>query len=307
MCRSVPEFLTLVQDLRPRWRALRIPTQSDRIRPYGENRALWFRGQSDARWGLAPKLWREEYRDANEAEMRLAFESAGLPLVESSAPCDKWNWYFLMQHYRAPTRLLDWTISPLIALYFAVRSDEKATQDAAVWVVDPWRWNRAHIKNLFGPAIAGWEETAGYLLDLEDAFDTDEAEKQTKKKWPVAIEPYQFDRRIAAQGSKFFLFGTAKDMANSLTINRPKGGGGKHSVLDKLIIPKSAIETMRAALNDIGINEKAMFPDLEGLGRQIAWEWKSREIGPGEQKAIKRKRFDRSPKRPHIGTRSEQA
>jgi hypothetical protein len=292
-CRTLSEFLTLVQGLRPRWRKLNLPTQSERIRPYGEDRALWFRGQSDARWGLIPKIWREEYRDANEAEMRLAFESAGHPLRQSSAAYDKWNWYFLMQHYQAPTRILDWTINPLVALYFAVRSERE--RDAVVWVVDPWRWNRAHIKHLYGPAIGGWKETAEYLLDLEDAFDTDEAENQTKKQWPVAIEPFQFDRRIAAQGSKFFLFGTKKDMTDSPTINRPKGGGGKHSVLDKINIPKAVLGPMRAALNEIGINERTMFPDLEGVGKHIAWEWKSREVPPGRQKASKRKRFDRNP------------
>jgi hypothetical protein len=197
-----------------------------------------------------------------------------------------------MQHYRAPTRLLDWTINPLVALYFAIRGEEPC--DAAVWIVDPWRWNRAHIKDLYGPAVAGWKETAGYLLDLEEAFDTDKDENQTSKKWPVAIEPSHIDRRIAAQGSKFFLFGREKDMTESPTINRPKGGGGKHSILDKIIISKDVKEPMRAELNEIGINERAMFPDLEGVGKHIAWEWKSPVIPPGRQKAAKRKRFDRT-------------
>ncbi len=71
-CRTLPEFLSVVQGLRPRWREMNLPTQSDRIRPYGEDRALWFRGQSEAGWGLTPKIWRTEYGDANEAEMRLA-------------------------------------------------------------------------------------------------------------------------------------------------------------------------------------------------------------------------------------------
>ncbi len=255
---------------------------------------MWFRGQSDASWGLTPKLWRYEYRDGNEAEMRLSFESAGLPLVHSNAPCDKWNWYFLMQHYQAPTRLLDWTISPLYALYFAVRNEHRSNVDAAVWIVDPWRWNRSHVKNLYGPALAGWEETGPYLLDLEDAFDTDETEKQTRKKWPIAIEPYQFDRRIAAQGSKFFLFGTQTDMTDSPAVNRPRGKKGKHAVLDKLIIPRDAIADIRVALHEIGINERAMFPDLEGVGKQIAWEWKSIEVPAGKVKAAARKRVNRN-------------
>ncbi len=287
-------FLAAVRGLRPRWRQLNLPTQTESIRPYGEEKSLWFRGQSDASWGLIPRIWRKEYRDANEAEIRLEFESVGTPLAQSGSLRDKWQWYFLMQHYRAPTRLLDWTTNPLVALYFAVCEDTE--HDAAVWVVDPWRWNRAHVKYLFGPAIAGWQETTKYLLDLEDAFGTDKDENQTRQKWPVAIEPHHIDRRIAAQGSKFILFGTKEDMTDSPAINRPRGGKGKHAILDKIIVPKAMGEELKAQLNEIGISERAMFPDLEGLGRHIAWEWKTRSVRAGQKRGKKRLRFVREGK-----------
>jgi len=291
---DISAFLGVVRGLRPRWRNLKLPTQTASIRPYGEEKSLWFRGQSNAGWGLTPRIWRKEYEDANEAEIRLEFESVGIPLTQSGSIHDKWHWYFLMQHYRAPTRLLDWTVSPLVALYFAVCGDIE--QDAAVWVVDPWRWNRAHVKDLFGPAVAGWSETTKYLLDLEEAFDTARDENQTRQKWPVAIEPQHIDRRIAAQGSKFMLFGTNKDMTQSPAINRPRGGDGKHAILDKITVPVTLVRDLRAELNEIGINERAMFPDLEGLGRHIAWEWKSRSVPAGKKKGTKRIRFVRNPK-----------
>ena len=181
----------------------------------------------------------------------------------------------------------------LVALYFAVC--DESDQDGAVWIIDPWRWNRAHVKYLFGPAVPGWQETQKYLLDLEQAFDTDRNENQTREKWPVAIEPPHIDRRIAAQGSEFTLFGTKKNMTDSPAINRPRGGKGKHAVLDKIIVKQETAGQLREQLNQIGINGRAMFPGLEGLGKHISWEWKSRSVPLGMKKGTKRVRFVRQP------------
>ena len=175
-------------------------------------------------------------------------KSAGLPLLHSNIPCDKWNWYFLMQNTSgAPTRLLDWTISPLFALHFCRAPTRNPRRTLRCGPVDPCgEWNEVSCQwNLYGPAIAGWDETSDYLLDLEVACDTDEAEKQTRKKWPLAVDPYPYDRRISAQGSKFYLFGTVRDMTVSPTINRPTRKKGKHSVLDKIIIPRSSVEGIK--------------------------------------------------------------
>ena len=98
-------------------------------------------------------------------------------------------------------------------------------------------------------------------------------------------------RRVAAQGSKFVLFGTEKKMNNSPAINRPRGGGGKHAVLDRIIVPTKIRTKLRYELHQIGINEQAMFPDLEGLGKHIAWEWKSRIAPSGMEKGTRRLRF----------------
>jgi len=271
-CTDVPSFLKIVSGLRARWRDLGLPAQSDKKRPFGEEKALWFRGQSDFSLGLIPKFWRPEYERANEAEMRLEFMSVGFPLGDSSADKDDWYWYFLMQHYGCPTRLLDWTTNPLVSLYFAVR--HVTAQDAAVWVIDPWRWNRAHVKDLYGPAIPGWKETKPYLMKLEDAFDKELGEDESRKKWPMSIEPPHIDRRIAAQGSKFLKFGKEKDMLKSPSINKKQGGKGKHAIVDRIIVPRIKAEPILSELNSLGVNQRSLFPDLEGLGGYISWEWR---------------------------------
>ncbi len=105
----------------------------------GEEAPPWFRGQGDSSWGLVPKIYRPEFVTADEKELRHKFQSAGIQLVGPTGPKNKWNWYFLMQHYGAPTRLLDWTVNPLVALFFALEPhfEKNMTSDVAVWILDP--------------------------------------------------------------------------------------------------------------------------------------------------------------------------
>ena len=260
---SLATYLRKIAEVHKLW------SVDDEITSRGDAKGLWFRGQSNAAWGLTPSRWRKDYGEANESEMRLEFESVGRQLVSVDSQRDKWGWYFLMAHYGAPTRLLDWTANPLIALYFAVTSAKPGT-NAAVWIVDPWQWNKVHIPKLFGPALPGWEETEPYLLELEAAMDTDN--KDTRRKWPIAIEPPHIDRRISAQEGRFILFGNAKDMVDSTFVNRV--GPGKRARLDKLVISSRKVEAIRDELNRVSVNDRSVFPDLAGLGKHICWEWK---------------------------------
>jgi len=259
---SLEKYLRTVAIIRRNWK------KGEAIDSRGDEKALWYRGQANSSWGLTPSRWREAYAEANESEMRLEFESVGRQLVPADHQRDKWGWYFLMAHYGAPTRLLDWTVNPLVALYFAV-SSVNSNADAAVWVIDPWNWNEVHIPHLWGPALPDWKETKPYLWNVEKAQDTDN--KEANRKWPVAIEPPHIDKRISAQEGRFFLFGNAKDMVEAPGVNRK--GRGKKAKLDKIIIPSAKAKTIRDELHRISINEKTIFPDLSGLAKHICWEW----------------------------------
>ncbi len=226
-CQTLSEYLAEVNRIRKKWR-------KGKEKSKGDSKPLWFRGQRSATWDLRPRIYRDEYADALESEVRLAFEGNGLQLATTNLNRTKWEWYFLMQHYGAPTRLLDWSGNPLAALYFAIvdERDDLKNRDAAVWIFDPWRWNGLHFDGLSGPSLPDWEETQPYLPDLEKACDGE----KVWKRWPVAIEPPSIDRRLANQTARFLLFGKKRNLVKAANRTDVGNRGKKQSRLERIVI-----------------------------------------------------------------------
>lgn len=267
--RHISEFLSIVTRIRSDW-----PQDID-VDCKGDEQALWFRGQHEVSWGLSPKLHRPEHKYADESEIRHEFQSRGLQLIQGRIPTAAYEWYFLMQHYEVPTRLLDWTDNPLMALFFAVyeKPPKQPSIDAVVWVVDPWWLNAANKevkrKKIVGPMLSDWDEATAYLPDLEGAFAGDEV----KKKFPAAIDPPHVDRRLAVQGSHFMIFGTKRDLTNMKELVR-----GKKARLAKIVVKAAAVGQIESELENVGINVSTVFPDLIALGRYLKCKWKMTKL-----------------------------
>lgn len=256
------EYLERVKQLPEVW-----DLTSGAERP-GEERRLWFRGHQDAAWKLTPRLYRQPFAGAEESEIRQEFQRRAPLSIPGRLPINKWEWYFLMQHYGAPTRLLDWTENPLVAMYFAVVGHQRKT-DAAVWVLDPWWLNPKLKRGIEGPMLSEWKEADAYLPDLEAAF----AGKRVTVRLPAAIEPPQVDRRMEAQASRFVIFGTTKDLMRTRAAST---GPPRRKHVAIIRIASTQIKEVQRDLEQYGVTASSVFPDLEGLCREICSKWKKR-------------------------------
>jgi hypothetical protein len=104
---------------------------------------LWFRGHSSTSHELIPSVFRDSLgqtgRYLDEVSMVRHFRAMNCDVVPSDAT--DFEVLVTMQHYLAPTRLLDWTENLLVGLHFAVRGTENDDQDAALWILNARRLN----------------------------------------------------------------------------------------------------------------------------------------------------------------------
>lgn len=277
---SLPEFIERVSEIEKGW--------SPKEEPWG----LWYRGHHKAFWSLQPRLYREldSDDDAREAddEIREDFIKRA-PSLTDRKPENPWEWYFLMQHYGALTRLLDWTEGALIALFFAV-NENRGYHDAAVWVFDPWWLNKKVVKvtEVIPPGSPGLSEKdrEKYKPWLPDRFDS----KRLRREFPVAVYPNYIDRRIVAQRSCFTIHGSRRASLEQLFRER-----GDH--LTKVIIPSYAVAKIKQQLEMSGINESTVFPDLGGLAHSV-----SEDYQPEQEKTPHRNVYTRlAPSKIHNG------
>ena len=180
-------------------------------------------------------------------------------------PKDNWGVFFLMQHYRIPTRLLDWTSNPLAGLFFAVNGHDGKT-DAAVWILDPVEWNGGLLAD-----IGGQHRPLSTTDTHIKQYHPDESEKSTRME-PLAVHGFETNPRIVAQKGKFVVFGRSLDPMETWERKCPDWRSNRPA-LSRVTIPKNKVFQIRQMLSHYGMTHTTLFPDLEGLAMETIFKY----------------------------------
>src|SRR4051794_10238699 len=164
-----------------------------------------FRGLSDARHSLSSSLMRlAGDADPRRLEMALLRNFSKYAHTEGGHADSIWDWLALGQHRGLPTRLVDWTYSPLVALHFVTDSPEEMDKDGVVWCVNFVEANKQLPARLKRIMLREGSETL--TVDMLNTFRTlAEFDRLARTPFLVFMEPPAIDRRILNQFALFSL------------------------------------------------------------------------------------------------------
>jgi hypothetical protein len=222
----------------------------------GLNEQWLYRGHANADWALRPGIHRgytalQERNLTNEFRVRARSRYAPCP-----SNYDYSGWLALMQHYGLPTRLLDWSYSPLIAAFFAVHPDYSRIRGAGgraacIWAMAAGRLNESQG---FEPFIFPLD-AASYEPLVVPAF------KNREEPGTVGVAmALEHDARIQLQQSAFTIH-SARIPIETLK--------DSDSWLRKFVIDRTAISALFDELSRLGMRQSNLFPDLPSLAAEL--------------------------------------
>lgn len=189
-----------------------------------------YRGQSDSNWKLIPKAGRPEYTTQNDSTIFKQWKRRARFYIKQEK-LDDWELLSIAQHTGLPTRFLDWSHNPMVALFFSCF--ENMDNDGAVYMFPPENY---------------------VIAETGDPFN--------QKKEILFYQPITSNERMANQ---FGYFSVHKNPGKEFDMTSTIG------VLEKIIIPSDLKKDLILMLNQYGINFLTLFPDLEGLSKHLSW------------------------------------
>lgn len=266
---------------------------------------FWFRGQVDCSWDVTPAVYRDHgFEEANMFEHFRVLR----PEYQATHKMD-FDWLTLMQHFGAPTRLVDWTENLLVGLFFALwqQGCGEPETDGALFVLSARKLNHTITKSkdiavpdsfhvAMRTALARSQTEEEWLLHMLDArflkssvgADKYESIKAQSQKLlreelfsaPVAVFPGRRNDRLVAQAGVFTIHGGKIGVDKKLLpaskgleeVNRAQPGD--HQFLWKFCVRNAKRKEILDQLNIVGVRQGTLFPDLDHQAKYLRDLWK---------------------------------
>ncbi len=223
-----------------------------------------FRGLSNAGYGLHTSLVRLNGAAVERHLLRDFRKYARIAAKDDS----QWNWLALAQHHGLPTRLLDWTYSPYVAMHFATARLETFHLDGLIWCIDYVRTNDYLPEPL--KAVLAEENVGVFSAEMLErvAGRLQELDSLAAEPFVVFLEPPSLDERIVNQFALFSMLSDPVARLDEWLIERP-------ALVRRIVIPAELKWEVRDKLDQANITERVLFPGLDGLS-----QWLRRYYGP---------------------------
>ncbi len=226
-----------------------------------------YRGLSDAAFPLETTLRRlgGNFTDMEPHLLRNFRKYAHRNIVERDT---SWHWLSLAQHHGLPTRLLDWTVSPLVAAHFATANPAEFDREGAIWMVNAREVHKILPKKL--RAEVEGERAEYFTVEmLASAVPTlVDLDALSPPCFVVFFEPPSIDERITNQYALFSVMPDPAARLDEWLQDYPE-------VWQRLVIPAKLKWEIRDKLDQANITERVLFPGLDGLS-----QWQKRYYTP---------------------------
>jgi hypothetical protein len=234
-----------------------------------------YRGHSDAAWRLESSL--ERVVGAKwSADSAMKFEEYSLDIFkskfhlydkENTEPKSKLAWLSIMQHYGVPTRLLDFTSSPYVALYFALETYAPQSQrDFAVFAIDYTAVMQKSI-DYISQKDAAFHETRESIYRKQDLIFDDIVDRFA---YDIAwiTEPKQVNARLDRQAGSFLISGNRSRRIGEILSSATYAS----TDITKYCISNDLYSGVFSLLRKMNVTSKSLYGDLGGLARSIRME-----------------------------------
>lgn len=249
-----------------------------------------FRGIGEKSYPLLPNILRSHKTNfggkeisnqrytawATESSILKNFIAEASGIVNSIPSTDLYRWAEYAQHFGAPTRFLDWTGNPLVALFFACCAQSE--ENPAVWILHMSNYIRFSDKK----NIEKLDKDTIKTMKRSEIFNQMLAGKPIFE-YPTLYKPHYVDTRMSAQSSYFMVWGSKCEALEEMFLEenymqlsnidsngaRTFGRMQEQGIILKLEICNDRKQEILRTLDIMGINEKTLFPGLDGIGKYI--------------------------------------